>query len=83
MSKAKTYTVVLSKTPESVIAKARKTASSNGFDFLGDETEGRFTGKGLHGRYRIDGAEMSITIDKKPLILPWGLIESSIKSFFA
>lgn len=82
MSKVKTYQVELSKEPVAVIEQARKTASSNGFEFAGDENEGRFAGKGLHGRYRIEGAQMSIMIDKKPLILPWGLIESSIKSFF-
>jgi hypothetical protein len=82
MSKVKTYQVELSKEPVAVVEKARKTASSNGFEFAGDETGGRFAGKGLEGRYRIDGAQMSIMIDKKPLILPWGLIESSIKSFF-
>ncbi|WP_139559522.1 hypothetical protein [Methylotetracoccus oryzae] len=82
MSKIKTYQVALSKEPSVVIEKARKTAGSNGFEFAGDEMEGRFAGKGLQGRYRIEGAQMSIMIDKKPLILPWSLIESSIKSFF-
>lgn len=83
MSKAKTYTVTLSREPVAVIDKARKTAGKHGFDFSGDENSGQFAGKGLHGRYEIDGAVMSIVIDRKPLILPWGVIESSIKSFFA
>ena len=83
MSKAKTYQVELSRTPAAVVEKARKVAGKNGFDFSGDETAGAFVGKGVHGRYRIDGVQMAITIERKPLIVPWSIIESSIKSFFA
>ncbi|MBM4201169.1 MAG: hypothetical protein FJ189_07770 [Gammaproteobacteria bacterium] len=82
MSNLKTYKVLMSREPTAVVEKARRTANSNGFDFSGNETAGQFAGKGLQGSYRIDGTQISITIDKKPLILPWGVIESSIKSFF-
>jgi hypothetical protein len=83
MSTGKTYRVALSKEPAVVIEQARAKASTNGVEFHGDETEGRFAGKGLQGTYRIEGSQLSLTIAKKPMILPWGVIESSIKSFFA
>jgi hypothetical protein len=83
MSKGKTYQFALSKNPAVVIESARKKASTNGVDFHGDESAGHFAGKGLQGSYRIEGTQLSLTIAKKPMILPWGVIESSIKSFFA
>jgi len=82
MSRSKTYEITLTQEPVAVIERAREKATSSGVDFQGDENEGNFAGKGLLGTYRIAGPLLTITISKKPMILPWAMIESSIKSFF-
>jgi hypothetical protein len=83
MKSAKTFGISLSQEPSAVIDAARVQAKKHDFDFQGDDKEGEFAGMGIKGLYTIDGKEMTITIAKKPMILPWGVIESSIKKFFA
>jgi hypothetical protein len=80
--KSKAYAIALSQDPAAVVQRARSEASSSGVAFDGDESEGQFAGKGIHGSYKIVGEQLTITITKKPLLYPWGMIERSIRSFF-
>lgn len=82
MSNEKTFGINLSKDPAAVVKSARAQAAKHEFEFDGDENEGRFAGKGIQGLYTISGQEMKITIAKKPMLLPWAVIESAITKFF-
>lgn len=82
MSKTKTFDFQLSHDPFMVIEKARKAAAGNGVKFEGDEHQGRFSGHGIEGLYAIEGVQLTIQISRKPIIMPWSMIESSMSKFF-
>jgi hypothetical protein len=69
--------------PRALVAQAEKAAREKGMEFSGDETAGRFSGHGVVGLYEFKGDLLAITITKKPFVLPWAVIEASVKSFFA
>lgn len=75
--------VRLSQAPDEFLPKARAAAKANGVQLTGDHETGRFNGRGIEGAYRIEGDTLAIHIQKKPMILPWPMIESAVKSFFA
>jgi hypothetical protein len=83
MSRTKTFAFPLSHEPAAVIEKARKAAAGNGVRFEGDEQQGRFAGHGVEGSYAIKEAQLTIQIVRKPIIMPWSMIESSMRKFFA
>lgn len=80
---SKTIQVKINRTPGELIVKARKAASENGVRFHGNEEHGHFAGHGIEGNYRIRDNLLSIHIVKKPFIMPWTLIESTVKGYFA
>ncbi|MDD2767461.1 MAG: hypothetical protein PHT19_01925 [Methylococcus sp.] len=69
--------------PQTLVAKAHNAARAKGMEFSGDENAGRFSGNGVDGVYEFQGDLLAITITKKPFVLPWAVIETSVKSFFA
>lgn len=79
----KILTVKLDRSAEELIAKARKAAHENGIRFSGDVETGRFVGHGIEGSYRISGDSLSIHIARKPFIMPWAFIETTLRSYFA
>ncbi|MBS1211870.1 MAG: uncharacterized protein H6R26_486 [Proteobacteria bacterium] len=80
---SKLLQVKLSQAPNEFLPKARAAAHANGVQLTGDHENGRFAGRGIEGAYRIEGDTLAIHIQKKPMILPWPMIESAVKSFFA
>ena len=34
------------------------------------------------GSYAVEGDAVKITVEKKPMIVPWGMIESALKDLF-
>ncbi len=79
----KTITVETNGDTEAIISRAKEAASANGFQFDGDTDSGSFSGMGVTGEYRVNGNIMEISIAEKPAFLPWGMVESQIKSIFA
>lgn len=60
-----------------------KAAMVNGGTFEGDIASGKFSGSGVEGYYLVKpGAQIEITITKKPFIAPMSLVESRIRSYF-
>lgn len=80
---SKSFEVKLHSDPDDVIAKARVAARDNGVNFEGDGQTGHFKGHGIEGSYLIFEDTLSIQIQKKPFIMPWTLIESSLRKYFA
>lgn len=66
-----------------LIQRAKKAAAKHGATLEGDDARGEFNATGIHGTYEIEGDLLAITITKKPLILPWALIEKTVTDFFA
>jgi hypothetical protein len=80
---SKRIEVKLNQPAEQLIARAQAGAEKNGVAFAGDASTGNFSGKGIEGSYLIEGEMLKIDISKKPMVMPWALIETSVKKFFA
>lgn len=80
---SKSFEIKLNRDPDEFIAKARNMAQSHGVLFEGDGQTGRFAGHGIEGSYLILEDTLSIQISKKPFIMPWNLIESTVRKYFA
>jgi hypothetical protein len=79
---SKSFSVPFTGDTSSLLERTRKIAADNGAQVTGDTNKGTFSGRGVEGSYTISGNTVTVTIDKKPVILPWGLVESQIKQFF-
>jgi hypothetical protein len=80
---SKTITVRLTdQTPESLVSKAKALAGQNGIKLTGDAQTGHFHGHGVEGRYHFIADSLKITILRKPIILPWSLVETTVARFF-
>lgn len=65
------------------INKAILVARENGVAMSGDVQTGQFTGHGIVGQYQVLEDKLAVTIEKKPLVMPWSLIETTLNKFFA
>lgn len=79
----KTITAPLNKDPEELVAQARQKAGEKGASFDGDASQGRFNAMGVVGSYTIGKDAVNIEIIKKPLLIPWSLVEKTVQDFFA
>jgi hypothetical protein len=70
------------KNPSTLVAEARRVAKESGATFRGDTTSGSFSGKGVKGRYKIEGGTVKVTITDKPSLASWSTVESKVKEFF-
>lgn len=80
---SKVIRVQVNQEPEALFEKAKAAAGENGIIFSGDAYGGTFKGMGLSGQYALDDQELALTVESKPMIMPWGLIESTVKKFFS
>lgn len=80
---SKSFEVKLNCNADQLIAKAKNTAHSNGIHFVGDEQTGHFAGHGIEGSYLIMEDTLCVKIAKKPFIMPWSLIESTLRKYFS
>ena len=77
---------VTGKLPESaevIVEKLQKLAVKHDIEFSGDVQRGRARGKGFHVEYQVDGANCTLTVTKKPLLVPWSLVESQLRKLFS
>lgn len=80
---SRSFEVKLNGDPCEIIAKARELATRNGIHFDGDDQTGHFAGHGLQGSYLILEDILSIEVARKPMILTWNLVESTIRKYFS
>lgn len=80
---SKQFLITLTSDAREVVERFKATAQKNNFQFNGDYRLGRFSGRGIEGRYEINGNSLAIIIDKKPMLISWPLIESTVRDFFA
>lgn len=79
---AKTFQIPLKADPDAVVARAKAAAQRQGAEFAGDRFAGRFAGNGVVGNYQIEGDIVTVTIESKPDIAPWPMVEQAIRGFF-
>ena len=78
----RTFSMKATKNPSTLVSEARRVAKENGATFRGDTTSGSFSGKGVKGRYKIEGGTVKVTITDKPTLASWSTVESKVKEFF-
>jgi hypothetical protein len=78
----RTFSIKATKNPSTLVSEAKKVAKENNAAFSGDTTSGSFSGKGVKGRYKIEGGTVKVTITDKPTLASWSKVESKVKEFF-
>ncbi len=78
----RTFSIKMTKNPSTLVSEAKKVAKENNATFRGDTTSGSFSGKGVEGRYKIEGGTVKVTIIDKPSLASWSTVESKVKEFF-
>jgi hypothetical protein len=80
---SKTFEIKLKSSSAEFLDSVRAVTANNGVRFEGDQVSGRFSGHGIEGHYRIVDDVLALNITKKPMVVPWTLIENKVRSFFA
>ena len=78
----RTFSIQATKSPGTLVSEAKKVAKENNATFRGDTTSGSFSGKGVEGRYKIEGSTVKVTLTDKPALATWSTVESKVKEFF-
>ena len=78
----RTFSIKATKSPGTLVSEAKKVAKENNASFRGDANSGSFSGRGVKGRYEIEGGTVKVTITDKPSLASWSTVESKVKEFF-
>jgi hypothetical protein len=78
----KTIEVQISKPKDQVMADVRRALGDIGVGFVSTQDGGSFEGNGFAGEFRIVGELATVDVRDKPMLLPWSLVESQVRSFF-
>src|SRR3712207_3159801 len=78
----RTFSIKTTKNPSTLVSAAKKVAKENNATLRGDAASGSFAGKGVQGRYKIEGETVKVTITDKPSLASWSTVESKVKEFF-
>jgi len=68
--------------PEVIIEKLEKLAVKHDVEFSGTVERGYARGKGFHVEYVVVGMRCTLTVTKKPLLVPWALVEAQLHKLF-
>jgi hypothetical protein len=79
---SRSVTGPLPDTADVVIGKLRALAERHDVEFEGDVFKGYANGKGFHITYLIAGADVTVTVTKKPLLVPWSVVEKALDRLF-
>jgi hypothetical protein len=79
------YQIKMSGDPEEKVRQAKKIAAEHGVTFIGDGNKGRFSGRIMGGRligtYKVEKGVLFVTVDEKPLLTTWSMVESQLVEF--
>ncbi len=81
---AQTYVIALPAgiAPEALLERAKREGRSKGIALVGDVHQGTFKGT-ADGSYAFENGSITVTVDRKPGFVPWGVVEKSLKGLFA
>jgi hypothetical protein len=66
--------------PENLILKVKKAVEKHGLNLTGDTEKGLINGLGIEAHYMLQEDILTVKILRKPLLLPWAIVEQQIKS---
>ena len=81
-----TFTVPVGDVSSAINKVKEAVAKQSGATFNGDTSKGSFSGSTavgtVEGNYTVNGNNVSITITKKPFVVPQSTVESKIRDWF-
>lgn len=77
---SRTFSGTLPLPADELMEKLQELCDQYSIDFQGDECRGEAQGKGFHLSYEIEGEDYTINVLKKPMVVPWSLLESQMKT---
>lgn len=80
---SKRFSFPIAGDPETLLERARAAAAQAGVTLAGDAAAGTFEGSGVEGSYAVDGGTIVVTVERKPFIAPWGMVERTLRDFFS
>jgi hypothetical protein len=80
-AKSFAFDVAEGRTPQDILERARTEARGAGIALHGDAQGGRFEGTAT-GTWAVDGRTLRVEVQRKPTLVPWGLVESLLKRVF-
>ncbi len=78
---AKTFTYTITEDPQQIINKVKDIALEKGITVTGDQQQGNLSGQGVKADYFLENSTLTITVQKKPLIVPWTMVEKMVSKF--
>lgn len=66
--------------PDELIIKARHAAEKHGLRLTGDTEKGLIKGLGIEAHYLLQEDMLTVKILRKPLLLPWALLEQKLRT---
>ena len=79
---SRSVTGTLPEPVEKIVEKLEKAAKQHSIFFEGDSLHGLAKGKGFVVRYSVDGDQCTLTVTKKPFLVPWALVDSALDKIF-
>ena len=73
----------LKEDPDVIVQKLYRMAQKHDVEFQGDTETGYAKGKGFHVEYKVDGTMCTLTVTKKPMLIPWSLVEHQLEKLFS
>ena len=72
----------LTEDPQVIVEKLYKLANKHDIEFQGDHEKGFAKGKGFNVEYVVEGTMCTLTVTKKPMLIPWSLVERQLEKLF-
>lgn len=67
---------------EEALEKLNHMAARYSVEFKGDHHKGYAKGRGFHITYEMQGKQCTLTVSKKPIFIPWSVIEKQLAKMF-
>lgn len=67
---------------DEAIEKLETLAVKYSVEFKGNHDKGFAKGRGFYVTYEMNGKECTLTVLKKPIFIPWGVIEKQLAKLF-
>ncbi len=68
--------------PETQFERIRKHLADYGIELSGDTERGSFEGKGIAGEYTVSENVVTVTVTKKPPLVPCSMVEREVRKLF-
>ncbi len=75
----KSFSVTFPGDAQKLLQIAHDMARRFGAKLEGDTSGGTFSGHGVEGTYQIEGQTVTFNVARKPVFVPWSLIESTVR----